>query len=171
MDDGFCSSRLLLVFVFLLILTNGSLGWSDDEQTRQFCHSIGGEIVDGMICPANGDFWHGIRCQISADPLVFFNGCSSGVSPYGEVFFSACVNHDLCYHHEPASTGMSRKDCDEEFLENMRNICQMEEENGKGCHWAALAYYGFVRLGGQSSFECSNIPIDRNDLFQSFFYL
>lgn len=38
-------------------------------------------------------------------------------------FQSACRRHDHCYHHGSCSYGKSRYQCDQDFLRDMRSIC------------------------------------------------
>ena len=38
-------------------------------------------------------------------------------------FQSACRRHDHCYHHGYCSYGKSKRQCDQDFLSDMRSIC------------------------------------------------
>jgi hypothetical protein len=71
---------------------------------------------------------------------------------YATLFWPAGQMHDYCYHHEPVTYGNSRSDCDDEFLGNMRGICNTPRWSWlwdwfdlAKCHLAAITMYGFVR--------------------------
>lgn len=154
--------------LFIILLSSMGTQWAlaGEELTTELCEDLGGQMVDKIVCPENGRVRTGRKCQLAENPLVFFNGCSVRFDIFRDTFFSACVAHDLCYHHEPASSGWSRKDCDQRFLDDMKNICK-GMASGKGrklCYAAAGTYYGGVRIGGRRSFRCSNEKLNREDL-------
>jgi hypothetical protein len=62
---------------------------------------------------------------------------------YGVDFRPACQRHDDCY----LTPGASRRECDRQFLNDMRAICA-NSNNPRGCNRRATVYYRFVRLFG-----------------------
>ncbi len=87
------------------------------------------------------------------DPLVLAFGKSK--------FTSACRTHDRCYDHGQATYCKSRKDCDRDFLADMRNKCDdfsfwdliFLGMNRITCKVYASEFYVAVRLGGASSYR------------------
>ena len=76
-------------------------------------------------------------------------------NPLGHKFASACQNHDDCYEGKgPSGCDADRKDCDEKFLEDMKQIClngpMWKYEN---CRNNARIYYWVVRIGGGVPFD------------------
>jgi hypothetical protein len=78
------------------------------------------------------------------------------LAAYNEVFDSACKTHDRCYRYGSASYGLSRHDCDNEFLANMRDICNgviIIVTTADTCRAVADAYYKGVRDVGAGSYH------------------
>jgi coproporphyrinogen III oxidase len=78
-------------------------------------------------------------------------------------FHEACVMHDLCYRHGEATYGMTRKDCDVEFYDNMKNACSgfkglgvLDPEEFAKCQFAAKQTYEAVRTHGEKHFRSSS---------------
>ena len=65
------------------------------------------------------------------------------------VFHGACSLHDLCY----AVMNVSRRDCDDWFLYNMKQICSTKKLSRPLCLIAAYKMYGAVRLFGKGPFK------------------
>jgi hypothetical protein len=73
-------------------------------------------------------------------------GIVNRVVPQGirEVDFRpACLRHDQCYQ----TPGAPRRDCDRQFLYDLRSVCEASG-NPRGCQRRATVYYGMVRLFG-----------------------
>ncbi|BEJ16623.1 hypothetical protein CspHIS471_0600240 [Cutaneotrichosporon sp. HIS471] len=73
-------------------------------------------------------------------PEFWFNGC--------------CGNHDVCYGDCPKS----KSECDDAFHACVNAACDTEfpnkwDPNRWDCYVKAGIYYGFVNVGGGSSFE------------------
>lgn len=62
---------------------------------------------------------------------------------YGADFRPACANHDACL----ASGNFSRRECDEQFHQNMLNACA-NSSNPRACARQAHKYYAAARLFG-----------------------
>ncbi|MDB5387348.1 MAG: hypothetical protein JWM11_2994 [Planctomycetaceae bacterium] len=61
---------------------------------------------------------------------------------FGADFRPACANHDACLQ-----TGACRRDCDQQFLNDMRAACECSS-NPKACDRKAKHYYHMARLFG-----------------------
>jgi len=77
-------------------------------------------------------------------------------------FHDACVTHDLCYRHGEATYGMTRKQCDVEFYDNMKAACAgfkglgvLDPEDFAKCQFAAKQTYEAVRTHGEKHFRSS----------------
>lgn len=130
------------------------------KQLKEYCSKIGGEIIREWKCPNTLDLRKGEFCRQKNDlgQELVFNGCSAPDGKYKEVFFKACIIHDLCYHHEPVTTGKSKQECDDDFLANMKKVCQ-QTGGGGSCQFTAQAYYLAVTKGGETAFWCSKEPV------------
>lgn len=144
-------------FVVLAIVTSQV---DHDAQLQRACDFYQGQMVDQIICPTTKVKREGAFCKVngSNEPLVFFNGCTAGFGNYEDVFFSACLQHDLCYHHEPVTSGKNKAQCDDEFYQQMKNLCLLEKDNSKRCRAAAKVFYKGVKGFGENSWQCSNVP-------------
>jgi len=138
----------IIALIFILL----NLPLANASQTQKLCQDLGGKMVNKLQCPQSKD----------NRPLVYFNGCTKSVGEYGSVFFKACLKHDFCYHHEPATNGYSKKHCDKQFYVDMLNTCVQEEDfsNVISCSAMALGFYQAVKFGGDNSWECSNSNFD-----------
>ena len=89
---------------------------------------------------------------------------------YQNVFYDACAQHDYCYRHGFASYGVSRAECDEAFLVDMKNLCPKPANGGVGkfleaiddsvesrrtCESVADDYYNVVKRYGEDRFLTS----------------
>ncbi|XP_053388295.1 conodipine-P1-like [Mercenaria mercenaria] len=75
--------------------------------------------------------------------------------PYKKFFRPECNKHDTCYACGSHS-GMSRKVCDDKFLDNLEWRCRTDKEErddpDKCLTWARIMY-GSVRLFGERSYK------------------
>lgn len=153
---------------FLIVILFTSLVSTSfaDKQLTDYCKLTGGQIISSWTCPVTGYQKTGDTCKQtnSAGQSLYFNGCSAPDSKYKNLFFKACIIHDFCYHHEPQTTGKSKKNCDDQFLENMKKICKTSKPLSLDCGFAAQAFYLAVDQGGDKSFMCSKekVPYPQN---------
>lgn len=125
---------------------------------EKHCSFYGGEVKKGHTCPKSGIYLPINICFFEDNNKTkFFDGCTGPKTKYTEHFYSACIKHDLCYHHEPISNGKTQKQCDQEFLENMKDSC-MRVANKKQCFKYAKTMYSAVRMVGAIAFNCENSP-------------
>jgi len=143
------------------IVDDGSKGFSpkvitSDEFLIKKCKEIHGEIVNHWTCPYSGDERDDVHCMVKDNEKrpMYFNGCTGAFGKYSEVFFPACVYHDLCYHHEPTSNNLQREDCDSKFYNNMFKICDTRPKDDD-CADAARWYYNAVATFGKNAWICS----------------
>ena len=97
-----------------------------------------------------------LGCSIPVAVLVV----SKDYEEQADKFHDACVTHDLCYRHGEATYGTTRKECDVEFLENMKAACTgfkglgvLDPEDFAKCQFAAKQTYEAVRTHGQKHFQ------------------
>jgi len=158
----FQNSSRIIIIIFIFV------GWTAQADNLQiYCAENQGEMFRGLIpCPDSVTVDRGQFCILDRNPLIYVNGCS-GINPVGlhDTFFNACIEHDFCYYDEPVASGMSRKDCDKNFLSSMIQACKDHKNNSRACRSGAWSYYKAVRLAGKSFYECS----DGNHLSQSTF--
>jgi len=82
---------------------------------------------------------------------------------YNELFWQAGVMHDYCYHDNPITYGLSQRDCDERFIEDLIATCVYHESSDFNwfktnvCHTYAALMYGMVRTYGEESFSGYNL--------------
>jgi len=145
-----------LSLVLLLITSLGCPGFAFNSFLVQKCKEMHGQIVNHWTCPYSGDERNDMHCVIRDNESrpMYFNGCSYSYGNYGEVFFQACVYHDLCYHHEPVSSGLKKEDCDSRFYNNMFAICDRRPKD-TGCADAARWFYSAVASFGGTPWICS----------------
>lgn len=145
----------MLKLIIALLLIN-HVAYSNPLELA--CEDVGGKIKRTYVCPKSKIFLPMKTCEFTpADNITrFFNGCSSITGGHRDIFTPACILHDLCYHHEPATNGMSRKECDREFYTNLRQACNDSARNIKKCkRWAKFLYRG-VRTVGWAAYHCAN---------------
>lgn len=99
-----------------------------------------------------------LGCSIPPAVLVV----SEDYEEQADKFHGACVTHDLCYRHGAATYGMSRKDCDVEFFDNMKAACSgfkglgmLDPESFAKCQFAAKQTYEAVRTHGEKHYRSS----------------
>ncbi|MEM1028710.1 MAG: phospholipase A2 [Myxococcota bacterium] len=85
---------------------------------------------------------------------------STRAKTWGQLFHAACVYHDHCYHHEPATNGHTQKQCDKFMRDEMYAICEAEFARKRGarlnCKRAATSFYAGVRAGGRKHYRFHN---------------
>jgi hypothetical protein len=77
-----------------------------------------------------------------------------------EKFHPSCVTHDFCYRHGVVTYGVTREECDADFLAGMKKSCGgyrglglLDLEGYSICHTAAQQTYNVVRLKGEANFR------------------
>jgi hypothetical protein len=150
-SEGKTMRKLIWLFVFVvffplsasascpsglngMFLPDGSFGYFDcvnDVPILKF------EKLPRLAQPSTGQC---TRMKIFVDRA---DGCSGGVSSDKRRFRAACNEHDVCY----ATPGKTQKGCDEDFLANMRYMCEFEQG---GCRGAAFFIRGFVAFATKS---------------------
>ncbi|TNE99850.1 MAG: hypothetical protein EP326_07370 [Deltaproteobacteria bacterium] len=135
------------------------------DQLVDFCIAVNGELHRSYRCPKSGLKLPVRTCEYfnSQGDLQFVNGCSGPTGGHREYFFKACVVHDLCYHHEPSTNGLERRDCDQLFLRTALEGCE-QAPNQKVCqNWAKLMYNS-LRLIGGPAYHCADEPANYSSL-------
>lgn len=158
------------IFVSLSLIIGLSSTAFADQQLVDYCQQTGGEVVQEWTCPATGTLRTSETCKQtnSQGQVMYFNGCSAPEGKYTNLFFKACIIHDLCYHHEPQTNNKSKADCDNQFLVNMKKICKSVGPFNIECGAAAQTFYAAVAKGGEPAFSCSkekvSYPTDMDKL-------
>lgn len=143
------------ILIFLLFT---SLAQAD--QLEDLCLKNSGKLTKSYKCPKSKLKLPIRTCEYQNElyETQFVNGCSGPSGGHKEIFFKACIKHDLCYHHEPSSNGLKRKSCDKLFLEIAIKSCDEQAKDKKKCHkWAKLMYRA-LRIVGTPAFHCENRP-------------
>lgn len=146
-------------YIILIALIN--ISTFATEQLDEYCQEKKGIIVKSFTCPKTKLKLPIKTCiykNKSYDQL-FVNGCSGPSGDFGKTFFNACIAHDLCYHHEPSTSGLNQKSCDKVFLNIAVNDCSMYTgEKNKDCRGWARAMYLSLRVIGAPAFHCADYP-------------
>jgi len=129
----------------------------NESLLEAFCSERGGRVVNGLKCPQTFFKSPLKNCIFNeqGDYFQFVDGCTGPSGGFKEAFFSSCIAHDLCYHHEPATNGWSQKQCDKEFLTNLEVACEGVEKS-KRCHRWAKTMYRALRGFGKLAYNCDN---------------
>ncbi|MES2802353.1 MAG: phospholipase A2 [Bdellovibrionota bacterium] len=145
------------LLVSLTLILGVSLAAFANQQLVDYCTQTGGEVVPEWTCPATGSVKMGEACKQknSSGQEMYFNGCSAPEGKYKNLFFKACIVHDLCYHHEPTTNNKSKADCDNTFLADMKKICKAINPLSLECGIVAQTYYAAVANAGDAAFSCS----------------
>ncbi len=145
-----------LFFIFFFFVTSNLCMATGMES---YCQDLGGEIKGSYQCPRSKVPLPVKTCvyKNSDGEKLFFNGCSGPSGGHSKLFFPACVKHDLCYHHEPASHGLRQKDCDQALLQDLMKLCAQAPNEKKCTNWAKFMYRG-LRVVGSIAFQCENSP-------------
>jgi hypothetical protein len=145
--------NILVFFVFFISFARA-------DQLKDYCDQNKGVILKKYRCPKSRLNLPIRTCEFenSYGDLQFVNGCSGPTGGHKETFFKACIKHDLCYHHEPSTGGLNRKDCDQLFLEIALKSCKEESQDKKSCRFWANTMYKALRIVGTAAFACSDRP-------------
>ncbi|MGC6392032.1 MAG: hypothetical protein ACON5C_09470, partial [Alphaproteobacteria bacterium] len=93
-------------------------------------------------------FFHdGCSGQAPGTPPTTTNG--TNYVTWGRFFHAACVRHDHCYHHEPATNGRNQKTCDDHMKTAMDGFCDKRYRNSNTnqavCRAASALMYTALR--------------------------
>lgn len=145
--------KILVLFVLLISFARA-------DELADYCALNKGKIFKKYRCPKTKLNLPIRTCEYENEfgDLQFVNGCSGPSGGHKKTFFKACIKHDLCYHHEPSSGGLNRKDCDQLFLKVALKGCQEEALNKKSCRFWANTMYRALRIVGSAAFACSDRP-------------
>lgn len=124
------------------------------------CTELNGELRKGFKCPRTSFPLLTPVCFFKNDhgDLHFTDGCTGPSGGHNELFTPSCIKHDLCYHHEPATTGKTQKQCDVEFLENLTSSCEKAENPKKCLKWSKIMFNS-VRGFGRLAYNCENLSV------------
>lgn len=150
--------KILLLFC---VISAQAFGGS---HLNSYCEKLQGEIVSELQCPKSGLKLHWDFC-VTKDPQnrpLFFDGCTGPSGGHAELFYPACIQHDYCYHHEPASNNLRQLDCDRKFLETALKSCSRAQDLNKCKRWAHVMYRG-IRGFGKLAFNCANYEAQYED--------
>lgn len=144
-------------FILLLTFLSGSLFASDFEKK---CSELGGTLKKGHKCPDTSFPLLTNVCffENSYGDKHFTDGCTGPSGGHRDLFLPACIKHDLCYHHEPATSGKTQKQCDGEFLENLLTACE-DAKSFKRCERWAKTMYRALRVFGGLAYRCENSEV------------
>ena len=83
---------------------------------------------------------------------------------FKEYFYPSCEQHDYCYRHGTATYGMSKDDCDYQFLQDMQAQCQPDNivdlvlisgDNFTACGAVAMEFYLAVQQYGAQRYNAN----------------
>ena len=119
-------------------------------------------MVKKVSCPSRKGFFWGNYCVVKnkKNQMAYFNGCTGATGKHSSLFFDACIDHDFCYHHEPVSNGVTKKQCDDRLFDDLKSICS-ENSELKNCLKTAKVFYFLVSKFGKSSYSCSNTKFNQ----------
>ena len=145
--------RILLILLFLCNLAHA-------DELEYFCKENKGKILKKYKCPKTKLTLRIRTCEFENEfgDTQFVNGCSGPTGGHRDLFFNACVKHDLCYHHEPSTNGQTRKDCDQLFLNTALQGCKEGAKNKKKCIRWAKRMYRALRVIGGAAYHCADQP-------------
>jgi hypothetical protein len=148
--------KLILFFLFTM---NSAYGTASSS-LEKFCTKQKGVIKTQWTCPQSGEEREGQFCEFLGpdEKVQVVNGCTRSIGNYGELFFNACVAHDLCYHNEPQSSDLTKRQCDQKFLADMLKVCM--DQNSTSCKWVAKGFFEVVEEFGDQSWQCSKNKTD-----------
>lgn len=119
---------------------------SKDDLLYNYCQQMGGEIRDSYQCPKSGIKLYWDFCVINkGEQEIFFDGCTGPMGSYKKLFYSHCINHDLCYHEK--SSKDEKRRCDQLFHEQMQNSCGTLANKKKCLSYAKRTYLAVKHLG------------------------
>ena len=149
--------KLLILYIFISSNLFHSITFAEVDLLEDYCTKLDGVVKFGFICPKSKLPLPINMCQFtnSHGKQQFFDGCTGPTGGYKELFYPACIKHDLCYHHEPATNDLEQKDCDTLFLTIMKKSCHDQPDKKDCLKWANTLYRG-VRMVGKLAFHCEN---------------
>jgi hypothetical protein len=144
---------ILVTITTLLMFASTAI--ANQSLLSMYCRQIGGKVESFWTCPNTGLTRFGETCvqKNSRGQTLRFNGCSAPNNAFNGIFFKACIIHDLCYHSEPGYSGKSKGNCDQDFKDNMNDICAANEYDYM-CYFAAQTYFKAVVTGGHIGWWC-----------------
>jgi hypothetical protein len=108
--------QILRTFCFLIAIHFTSFASAQGLEACLELQKKNPEVKDPIREILTSDF----QCTIpSWAPRVFLMSDDPA-----EVFFAPCLIHDLCYKHGSYTYSKTRKDCDNEFGDKMRGVCE-----------------------------------------------
>lgn len=153
-------SRLILGLIILFSLSTHAKDVEESQDFTVLCEKLGGHLDKGFKCP-NTSFpllSHVCFFKNTFGEEHFTDGCTGPSGGHNSLFLESCVKHDLCYHHEPASTGKSRKECDDEFFNNLMDKCRIANDSEKCERWARTMVKA-LRVFGGLAYKCDNSAV------------
>ena len=146
---------------FLITITLFALAAEANDLLEHFCALEGGDVVNELTCPKSKIPlpWKFCVFKNGQGDRLFFNGCTGPSGGHSALFYPACIQHDHCYHHEPVSNGLSRRDCDERFLVQLSERCELAADQENCLFWARTMFRA-VRTGGFAAFNCAKYEAD-----------
>lgn len=123
---------------------------------KSYCKEFNGKVQKSYTCPKSKLKLNFGFCVFENEQGIeqFFDGCTGPDGGHTDLFYPHCIRHDLCYHHEPVTNGLSRKDCDREFRDNLLDSCHRSKDVRKCQRWAKVMY-GALRVFGNIAFNCA----------------
>lgn len=148
--------KLISPLIIIAIFTQVS--FAKTNILKKFCDKYAGEVRFGFTCPKSKIPLPLNMCTFKNQygEKQFFDGCTGPTGGFKELFYPACITHDLCYHHEPASSGKTQEYCDQLFYELMQESCQKTPQKKKCLRWAK-SLFNIVRKIGKAAYHCENI--------------
>ena len=97
-----------------------------------------------------------VGCSIPEVALLI----SSTYERQAEKYHPACVTHDFCYRHGFSTYGVTREECDTDFLQDMKQACagfagldRLDPKEYAICQLAASQTYEVIRRQGEQHFQ------------------
>lgn len=142
---------------FLIFLFSFQIMASSDDLLRNYCDRFGGKVQKTYTCPKSKLKLNFGFCIFKNEQGIeqFFDGCTGPDGGHTDLFYPHCIAHDLCYHHEPVSNDMSRKDCDLRFKNGLLQSCESADNQKRCVRWAKTMYRA-LRIFGNIAFHCAN---------------
>ena len=144
----------------LLLITLVLFSSTSFASVEEICQEMQGTIKKGFKCPNTSFPLLTKVCFFKNEYQEehFTDGCTGPSGGHRKLFTKACLKHDLCYHHEPATSGKTQKQCDQEFLSNMLVACE-DAKNFKKCERWAKVMYKSLRAFGGLAYRCDNSEV------------
>ena len=154
------SYGLLTTFIFLSFSFFSLKLGASELDLETFCQIKDGEIKEKFKCPKTSFPLLTPVCHFSnsSGQTHFTDGCTGPTGGHRDLFLKSCIAHDLCYHHEPSSSGKTQKDCDLEFRSNLLKACS-SAENYEACEKWAKTMYSALRIFGSLAYRCDDSSV------------